>query len=130
MRPAGGAAVRRAASGKGTEAPAGVQRRGLQAAASCPQTGEEETPTLQEKTPPSQRSTLIQDAMEWTSWSACEMIGCILRDFIRIDFKCFVFFVRRVEQHAVLEAAAKIRECNEDTQNKHNIIWGCFLVFN
>lgn len=116
MRPAGGAAVRRAASGKGTDAPAGVQRRGSQAAASCPQTGEKETPTLQEKTSPSRRSTLIQDAVDWTSWSVCEMIACILGDFMRIDFKCFVFLVRRVEQHAVLEAAATIREWNEDTK--------------
>ncbi len=57
-RPAGGAAVCRAASGTGADAPAGVQRGGSQIAAPHPQTGEEETPTLQEKTSSSRPSAL------------------------------------------------------------------------
>ncbi len=56
--PAGGAAVCRAAAGTGTDTPAGVQRGGSPTAAPHPQTGEEESPNLQEKTPPTWPSAL------------------------------------------------------------------------
>lgn len=68
QQPAGGAAVRWAASGAGTDAPAGVQGRGSPTAAPRPRTGEEENPTSHEKTPPSRPATLTQEP-DWTSRS-------------------------------------------------------------